>query len=138
ISSIKYKETELVEEAIKYKSQLIGISSTKRIDAEPEPKEVHRGWKLYLSRVSPSVRAHAGVGMLVSPALADMVTEWLPISGRVALLRIHLPEGKNLVFVQAYAPNAEAEYPAFLDELEGSFARISPSESLILMGDFNA
>src|SRR5699024_6080734 len=68
ISSIKNKETELVEEAIKYKLQLIGISSTKRIGAEPEPKEVHRGWKLYLSGVSPSVRAHAGVGILVSPA----------------------------------------------------------------------
>src|SRR5699024_4920018 len=82
--------------------------------------------------------AQAGVGILTSPRLADRVIDWTPISSRVGVLRLVLPEGKTLAIVQAYAPNAESEYTTFLDDLERGFARVPSTESLMLLGDFNA
>ena len=81
--------------------------------------------------------AQAGVGILTSPWLADRVVEWIPMGGRVAVLRVRL-ETKTLSLVQAYAPNLEAEYAAFLDEVDAALEKVPNTESFILMGDFNA
>lgn len=136
VSSLKHKKPEMVDEATKYHLDVVGLSSTKIKGNGIE--ELPQGWTLYYAGVDPSVRSQAGVGILTSPRLADSVVEWVPISSRVGLLRLHLPEGKNLAIVQAYAPNAVAEYTAFLDDLEQGFARVQASESLMLLGDFNA
>ena len=37
-----------------------------------------------------------------------------------------------------YAPNAASEYQAFMDEVNDALQRVAPTESTILMGDFNA
>ena len=121
---------------MRYRLDLVGVSSTKRRGSGTE--DLQQGWKLFYSGVDPSVRAQAGVGILTSPRLANRVVEWMPISSRVAVLRIHLLEGKNLAIVQAYAPNSLAEYTTFLDDVELGLARLRRQDSLILMGDFNA
>src|SRR5699024_3442811 len=101
-------------------------------------KDLDEGWMLFYSGVAPSVCAQAGVGILTSPRLASRGVEWMPISSRAIAMRLTLVGGKNLAIVQAYAPNTEAEYTTFLDELDGGLSRLHPTDSLILMGDFNA
>ncbi len=46
--------------------------------------------------------AHAGVGILTSPRMAEQAIEWTP-SERVAAFSITI-ESKKLALVQAYAP----------------------------------
>jgi exonuclease III len=135
VSSLTNKLDELVDEASRCRLDVVGVSSTKRSGSGTEDL---RGWKLFYSGVDTSVRAQAGVGILVSPRLVDRVGEWFPISCRVSLLRLHLMEGKDLVVIQAYAPNLTAEYPAFLADLDRGFERVKRDESVMLLGDFNA
>ena len=40
--------------------------------------------------------------------------------------------------MQVYAPNATSEYRAFVDEVNDALLRVLPTESTVLMGDFNA
>ena len=44
----------------------------------------------------------------------------------------------SLFLLQVYAPNAMSEYQAFVDEVNDALLRVSPTESTVLMGDFNA
>ena len=37
-----------------------------------------------------------------------------------------------------HAPNATSEYQAFVDEVNDALLRVSPTESTVPMGDFNA
>ena len=72
-----------------------------------------------------------------TPRLTARVVEWRPISERVALLRLKLKE-KTLALVQVYAPNTESEYAPFLDEVLCVFQRIPETDSIVLLGGFNA
>lgn len=94
---------------------------------------------MFVAGVDPSVRAHAGVALLISPRLTSCVVQWSPHSGRVASLRLRLPVGKTLaVAVLAYAPNAEAEYSTFLAELDDCLLALPSTDSVMILGDFNA
>ena len=39
---------------------------------------------------------------------------------------------------QVYAPNATSEYEAFVDEVNDALSRVANSESIVLLGEFNA
>ena len=39
--------------------------------------------------------------------------------------------------LQVYTPNATSEYQTFVDEVNDALLRVSPTESTVLMGDFN-
>ena len=77
------------------------------------------------------------MGILTNPWLAERVVKWRPVSERVALLRLKLKE-KTPARVQVYAPNTESEYALFLDEVLGVLERIPGTDSIVLLGDFNA
>jgi endonuclease/exonuclease/phosphatase (EEP) superfamily protein YafD len=57
---------------------------------------------------------------------------------RVAALRERLPEGRTQSLIQTYAPNVEVEYATFLEEVGQTLERLPPTDSILLMGDFNA
>ena len=44
---------------------------------------------------------------------------------------------RSLSLLQVYAPNATSEYQAFVDDVNDAVLRVSPTESTVLMGDFN-
>ena len=135
VTSLTGKEPELVDEAIRYRLDIVGVSSTKR--KGNGTLVLNKRWQLFYSGVDPALHAQAGVGILTNPRLAERVVEWRPISERVALLRLKLKE-KTLALVQVYAPNTESEYAPFLDEVLGVLEGISGTDSIVLLGDFNA
>ena len=81
--------------------------------------------------------AQAGVGLLVSPNIAECVVDWVPVGGRVCLLKLRLQE-RSLYILQVYAPNKESQDEAFLEEVEVALGKATSSECLVLLNDFNA
>ena len=98
---------------------------------------MNKRWQLFYSGVDSALHAQAGVGILTNSRLAERVVEWRPISERMTLLRFKLKE-KTLALVQVYAPNTESEYAPFLDEVLRVLERIPGTDSIVLLGDFNA
>ena len=45
---------------------------------------------------------------------------------------------RSLSILQVYAPNIESQCEAFLEEVEVALGKATSSESLVLLGDFNA
>ena len=135
VSSLTGKEQELVCEAQQYRLDVVGISSTKRRGSGTV--ELNDGWKIFYSRVDAAMSAQAGVGLLVSPNIAECVVDWVSLGGRVCLLKLKLQE-RSLCILQVYAPSIESQCEAFLEEVEVALGKATSSESLVLLGDFNA
>ena len=90
VSSLTGKEQELVCEAQQYRLGIVGISSIKRRGFGTV--ELKDGWKIFYSGVDAAMSAQAGVGLLVSPNIAECVADWIPLGGRVCLLKLRLQE----------------------------------------------
>ena len=72
-SSLTGKEQELVSEAQQYRLDVVGISSTKRQGSGNV--ELNGGWKVFYSGVDAAMSAQGGVGLLVSPNIAECVVD---------------------------------------------------------------
>ena len=64
---------ELVEEAKRYRLDVLGISSFQRLGSGTV--DLDGGWKLFYSGADPKTSAHAGVGILTSLQMSDCVSE---------------------------------------------------------------
>ena len=64
-----------------YRLDIEGISSTKRRGSGTV--ELDGGWKIFYSGVDAAMSAQAGVGLLVSPNMAQCVVDWVPLEGFV-------------------------------------------------------
>ena len=135
ILTVTGKELELVEKAKRYYLDIIGVSSTKRRGSGTV--DLDGGWKLFYCGSDPSMTVQAGVGILTSPWLSDCVSDWIPLRSRVCILKLKVLDW-SLCLLQVYAPNVTSEYQAFVDEVNDALLRVSPTESTILIGDFNA
>ena len=80
--------------------------------------------------------AQAGVGILTSLRLSDCVSYWIPLGSRVCMLKLKVLD-RLLCLLQIYAPNATSEYQAFVDEVNDALLQVFPTESTVLMGNFN-
>ena len=132
---LKDKKPMLVREANRYGLELVGLSETKYKGTGL--RALDDGWQLFYSGVGPEAHASAGVGILTSPRMAELVIEWTPRSERVGVLRLQM-KSEIIAFVVVYAPNAEAKYEGFLEELGLALDSVPASDSLVLLGDFNA
>ena len=98
--------------------------------------ELNEGWKLFYSGVDVTMSAQAGVGIFESPRLAHCVTDWILVGGKVCLLKLRLQE-RSLRILQVYAPNAEAQYQLFLNEVGIALQKRTSAEPIVLLGDFH-
>ena len=80
--------------------------------------------------------AQTGVGIFVRPCLAQCVTDWIAFGGRVCLHKLRLQD-RSLCILLVYAPNAEAQYQSFLDEVGVALQKVRTAESIFLLGDSN-
>ena len=94
-------------------------------------------WKLFYSGADPSMSAQAGVGILASPRFSDCVSDWIPLRSRDCMLKLKVLV-RSSCLLQVYTPNATNEYRIIVDEVNDALLRVSPTESTVLMGDFNA
>ena len=94
------------------------------------------GWKFFYFSAGLSMSAQAGVGILTSPRLPDCVSDWIPLRSRVCIFKLKVLD-LSLCLLEVYSPNTTSEYQAFVDEVNGALLRVSPTESTVLMGDFN-
>ena len=133
--SLNGKEQELVWEAEQYHLDIVGVSSTTCRGSDAV--EWNQGWKLFYSGVDVTMSAQARVSVFVSSRLVHCVTDWIPLGGRVFLLKLRLQE-RSLCILQVYAPHAEAQYQPFLDEVNAALQKVRITESIVLLGDFNA
>ena len=95
------------------------------------------GWKLFFSDADSSSSAQEGVEILTSPHLSDCVSDWIPLGSRVCMLKLKVLD-RSLCLLQVYAPNATSEYQAFVDEVNDALLPVSPNQSTVLIGDFDA
>ena len=135
VSSLTGKEQKLVCLIQQYRLDVVGISSTKRRGSGTV--ELNGGWKIFYSGADAAMSAQAGVGLLVSPNMAECVVDCAPLRGRVCLLNLRLHE-RSLCILQVYSPNMESQYKAFLKEVEVGLGKATSTEYLVLLGDFNA
>ena len=89
------------------------------------------------SGADPSMSAQAGVGILTSPRLSVCESDWIPLGSRVCMFKLKVLDG-SLCLLQVCALIATCEYQGFVDEVNDALLRVSPTESTVLMGDFNA
>ena len=71
VFSLTVKEQELVEEAKRYRLDIVGISATKRHGSGIV--QMGDGWRLFYFGVHPIVSAQVGVGILTSAQVKDRV-----------------------------------------------------------------
>ena len=98
------------------------------------------GYHVYLSGGCGASREWAGVGFIISPAVAHQIAGVTPVSNRVACLKMTVAGG-YLSLLSAYAPHNLKPLPErlqFYDELDSSFDRHSRSGHALVFGDFNA
>jgi len=77
------------------------------------------------------------VGILTSLRLSDCVSDWITLGSRVCTLKFKV-ENQAICLLQVYASNAASVYQASVDEVKAALLRLTPSESTVLIGDFNA
>ena len=130
ILTLTGKELELVEEAKRYHFDIIGVSSIKRRGSGTV--DLDGGWKLFYSGADPSMSAQAGVEILTSLRLSDCVSDWIPLSSQVCMLKLMVMD-RSLCLLQVYAPNATSEYQTFVDEVNDALLRVSATDSTVLM-----
>ena len=135
VTSLNGKEQKLNSEAEQHHLDIAGVSSSKCHGYNTV--EGNEGWKLFYSGVHVTMSAQARVGIFVSTHLAHCVTDWIPLRGRVCLLKLRLQEQSQCI-LQVYAPNAKAQYQPFLDEVGVTLQKVTSAESIFLLGDFNA
>ena len=95
------------------------------------------GWKLFYFGADPSISAQSGVGILTSTRLSDCVSDWIRLGSRVCMLKRKASD-RSWCLLQVYAPNARCKYQAFVDEVNDALLRVSPTESTVVIGDYNA
>jgi len=69
--------------------------------------------KLFGSTIEPTECAHGGV--ILRLQLVRCVDEWITLTGRVGMLRLHLID-VSLFLIQVYDPKPSSQYKGLLEE----------------------
>ena len=135
VQSLRGKEVELVEEAKKYKVDILGITETKKKGQGIENLGSH---KLIYSGVVGE-RARAGVAMLVKNDIFELL-DYNIVSERILETNIEFKH-KDIKVIVAYGPNEDAakeDKETFYSELQQVVESKRPNQEIMILGDLNA
>ena len=118
-----------------YSLGVVDMSLTKRLASKTV--ELTHDWKLFCSGVESPKFAQVGVGILVSPQLANRVDEWIPLRIKVCMLKLKLLR-RSLCLIQVYGPHASAPYLEFEQLVSDALLMVKTNKSTILQVEFNA
>ena len=118
----------------------IAALSETRLPGSGQLKE--KEYTFFWSGLPEEEHRSAGVGLAIKRSLADKLDS-LPIAHTERLMSLSLPlsKTKRLVVISAYAPtmtNPQEEKEKFYEDLRNIIKKISPQNSILLLGDFNA
>ena len=94
------------------------------------------GRLLYSGADPNSLSAKASVE--ISQAwLSDCVSNWISLGSRVCMLKLKIMD-RSSCLLQIYAAIASSEYLAFVVKINDDLLQVSPTESTVLVENFNA
>ena len=136
VRSLRGREEELVEEMIKYRLKVLGVSETKL--KGNGARAVGEGMCVF-SGVQEG-RAKAGVAVFLSKKMGKCLREWKCVSERIVKIRLRV-EGVWVSVVQVYAPTEDSKEEVkegFYEQLQTTLREVHRQDKLIVMGDLNA
>ena len=131
----------IAKELARYRTDIAALSETRLAD-EGVQKEDGCGYTFFW-RGKPEAedRLH-GVGFAIRTSLMKSIPS-LPVGINGRLMKLHLPltKSRHLTIISAYAPtltNSDETKEKFYEDLDQLIRSTSPSDKLLIMGDFNA
>ena len=136
--------TALVERELgRYGIEIAALSET-RFAEIGEIKEVGAGYRFFWSGRKSEERREAGVGFAIKSDLVGKLSglpKFNGINDRLMTLRLPLSGNKHATIISAYAPtitNPDEVKDKFYDDLDNIISATPCTDTLILLGDFNA
>ena len=99
----------------------------------------HKHYRIYHSGPTDN-SGQRGVAIAVSSRCVDHVTEWIPVSDRLAMMRLNTVPFPTTI-ICCYAPTNAADAAVkddFYDQLTDRVEAAPRSDFLVIAGDFNA
>lgn len=131
-------QAQLCREFRRYNLQILGLSEVRLPDSGE--RRTTTGECLLHSGLPETEGRASGVGFLLTAAARKSLLNWEPISDRMMVARFQASP-KNVTFVQVYAPTLQADSDVkdeFYARLMQTLDRVSKSDIVIVLGDFNA
>ena len=136
VRGISGNNIELIEEAKKYKTDLLWITETKQ---KGQFYETINGYKIIYSGVDKTQHAKAGVGLVIREELFED-SDYNYINERQLELNIEL-KNRNIKVIVAYGPNesdAKEQRENFYTALQTIIDNAKPNQEIMILGDLNA
>ena len=136
------RKTALIAHTLqKYNIDISAISET-HLPGSSQLEEVGGGYTFFWIGKGEEERRSSGVGFAIKSDLAKSLSS-LPqgVSDRIMTLTLNLGNNKSATLISCYAPTMYAthqEIDSFYDQLRSVISKVSFSDKLVLMGDFNA
>ena len=130
----------LANELARYNIDIAALSET-RFSGEDQLTEPDSGYTIFWSGKSEKERRVAGVGFAVKNTLIDKIEQPVGVNERIMTLRIPLAANRYMTIISVYAPtlvSSEEDIMSFYHALRTLVTKIPKSESVVILGDFNA
>ena len=131
----------IARELGRYQVDIAALSETRFSDKE-HLTEIGDGYTFFKSGRNKSERRKAGVGFTIKNHIVkklDSVPDGL--NDRLMTLKLPLGKKRSAILISAYDPtltNTDDVKDKFYEELKTLISTVSPSDKLILLGNFNA
>ena len=125
----------------RYNVDIAALSETRFAETGSLTEEGEKYTFFWSGRRQGEPRMH-GVGFAVKMKIANSLSE-APhaVSERIMTLRLPLAHGRHATIISAYAPTLvgdDLDKDAFYEDLNAAICSVSPTDELVLLGDFNA
>lgn len=137
IKSLNGRDQEVLQELKDHNIDICAVQETKK---KGKGQKQYQDYILIYSGVEKEKRAKEGVGLLIHNKFKSNINNVSYISSRIIAVSINTGNQK-LNVISIYAPEdnkPQQEREGFYDQLQDTIESITPNETTIILGDFNA